>query len=91
MTLLSGKVVVITGSSRGIGRGCALECAKQGAKGLVLHYFGDDVTTEEVKILQSEIAEQGKTECIAVPGDIAEQETSQKVHIRVFRMILIGC
>lgn len=32
---LSGKVVVITGSSRGIGRAIALECAKMGAKVVV--------------------------------------------------------
>ncbi|KIJ32046.1 hypothetical protein M422DRAFT_61591 [Sphaerobolus stellatus SS14] len=79
MALLSGKIVVITGSSRGIGRGCALEAAKQGAKGLVLHYFGDEATTEEVKTLQSEIGDKFTAESIAVSGDIAEEETSKKI------------
>ena len=32
---LSGRVAVITGSSRGIGRAIALECAKMGAKVVV--------------------------------------------------------
>jgi len=79
MALLSGKIIAITGSSRGIGRGCALEAAKHDVTGLVLHYFGDEVTTEEVKSLQEEIVGKYGAECVAVPGDIAEQETSNRI------------
>ncbi|KAG1899268.1 NAD(P)-binding protein [Suillus fuscotomentosus] len=42
MALLANKIVCITGSSRGIGRACAVESAKHGAIGLILHYFGDN-------------------------------------------------
>ncbi|KAF8585526.1 NAD-binding protein [Ramaria rubella] len=75
MALLTNKVVVLTGSSRGIGRACALESAKQGAKGLVLHYYGDTATTAEVESLQTELQAYNVV-TIAVAGDIADQETS---------------
>ena len=38
--LLEGKTVLITGASRGIGRGTALECARQGAD-LALNWYRD--------------------------------------------------
>ncbi|TFY72856.1 hypothetical protein EVG20_g145 [Dentipellis fragilis] len=79
MSLLSARVVCITGSSRGIGRACALECAKQGAAGLILHYLGDAETEAEVKSLEQEIASlypHAKTH--AVPGDIGDSATSKK-------------
>lgn len=79
MTLLENKVVAITGSSRGIGRACALESAKQGARGIVLHFLGDTPTTDEVKTLQSEIAQTSGALTIAVAGDIGQQETSNRV------------
>ena len=80
--LLVNKIVCITGASRGIGRACAVECARHGATGLILHYFGDDATTREVESLKSEI-ESLHTHCkvVYVPGDIAERETSLKVRI----------
>jgi L-rhamnose 1-dehydrogenase len=80
MVLLSNPVVVITGSSRGIGRACALKFAEHGCSALVLHYLGDSATDEEIKSLQAEI--QGKyptVNTIAVPGDIADPATSTKV------------
>jgi len=43
---LKGKVVVITGGTRGIGKGIALEFAKEGAI-LVLNYFNDDESARE--------------------------------------------
>ena len=38
MGLLDGKVVIVTGAGRGIGRGEALECARQGAAVVVNEY-----------------------------------------------------
>jgi NAD(P)-dependent dehydrogenase (short-subunit alcohol dehydrogenase family) len=41
MGILDGKVVIVTGAGRGIGRGEALECAKQGAAVVVAEFDGD--------------------------------------------------
>lgn len=82
MALLSNKVVAITGSSRGIGRACALESAKQGAKGLILHYLGDASTTDEVQTLQTKIAETYGAFTITVAGDIGDQDTSTRVRMK---------
>jgi L-rhamnose 1-dehydrogenase len=81
MTLLADKIVCITGSSRGIGRACAVESAKHGATGLILHYFGDQETEAELQSLKEEIYVTTHNHCqvVSVPGDIADSETSQKV------------
>lgn len=80
MSLLSGKVVCITGSSRGIGRATAIEFAKHGATGLILHYLGDGTTEAEILSLKSEIEEiHSHARVVAVPGDIADAKTSVTV------------
>ncbi|KZV77690.1 NAD-P-binding protein [Peniophora sp. CONT] len=78
-SLLANRIVVITGSSRGIGRGCAVECAKHGAKGVVLHYFGDSATQAEVDELATELSTNYGTKVVTVPGDIGLHETSLKI------------
>ncbi|EIN13793.1 NAD(P)-binding protein [Punctularia strigosozonata HHB-11173 SS5] len=80
MSLLENKIVVITGSSRGIGRACAVKSAQYGAKGLVLHYLGDKETEEEIQSLTTEISRSspGAT-VVAVPGDIADPSTARNV------------
>lgn len=79
MALLQDKVVVITGSSRGIGRGVAVECARQGAN-IVLHYLGDQATTLEVEVLKKEVEELGR-KAVAVPGDISDDTVSTAVSV----------
>jgi L-rhamnose 1-dehydrogenase len=79
MALLANKIVCITGSSRGIGRACAVESAKHGAIGLILHYFGDEETAAELQSLKEEISTHNHCQVVGVPGDIADSETSQKV------------
>ncbi|KAJ8595914.1 NAD(P)-binding protein, partial [Rhizopogon salebrosus TDB-379] len=60
------KVVCITGSSRGIGRACAIESAKHGATGLILHYFGDQETEAELQSLKVEINATSRNNCRVV-------------------------
>ena len=80
MSLLANKIICITGASRGIGRACAIECAKHGATGLILHYYGDEATTKEIQSLKEEIESlHTHSKVLGIPGDIAERQTSQKV------------
>jgi L-rhamnose 1-dehydrogenase len=84
MTLLSGKIVCITGASRGIGRACALEVVKYGARGLILHYFGDADTTAEMDTLREEVAKLSpEAKVVAVPGDISDAATSAKASLHL--------
>jgi len=65
--LLDGKVAVITGASRGIGRAVALELAQQGAK-VVINYAGNAAAAQEVK----QLVEQAGGQAIVVQGDVAD-------------------
>jgi L-rhamnose 1-dehydrogenase len=71
--LLEGKTVLITGASRGIGRGTALECARQGAD-LALNWYRDregiDETLAEIKALGRRVTE---IEC-----DVAERSSAAR-------------
>lgn len=46
MGMLDGKVVVVTGAGRGVGRGLAIECAKAGAK-IVVNDLGSSPSGED--------------------------------------------
>ncbi|GFF78001.1 L-rhamnose-1-dehydrogenase [Aspergillus lentulus] len=78
MGLLHEKVVVITGSSSGIGRGCAFECAAQGAK-IVLHHLGTSQTEQDAKALQDELRNQFFTTSIVYGVDLTDDEGPQKL------------
>ncbi len=73
MGLLDGKVVVVTGAGRGIGRGEALECAEQGAS-VVVAEFDPDAGDAVV----AEITQNGG-QAVAVGGDVAEASVADSL------------
>ncbi|ACA39119.1 3-oxoacyl-[acyl-carrier-protein] reductase [Lysinibacillus sp. fkY74-1] len=69
MRKLEGKVVVVTGASRGIGRAIALKLADEGAK-VVVNYSGSQAKAEEVVA----IIQEGGGEAIAVQASVSQTE-----------------
>jgi len=70
MGLLDGKVVIITGAGRGIGRGEALECAAQGAAVVV-----GEIDADAGEAVAKEISAAGGR-AVAAPGDVADGATA---------------
>jgi NAD(P)-dependent dehydrogenase (short-subunit alcohol dehydrogenase family) len=73
MAALSGRVALVTGGGRGIGRGIALGLSKYGAKVAVTAR-----TTEEIEQVAHEIRARGG-EAIAVTADIADYADVRRV------------
>ncbi len=69
---LADKVALVTGGSRGIGRACALELARQGAAVAVNYRSG----AEEAEGVVKEITAAGGR-AVAVAGDVAEPEQAE--------------
>lgn len=66
-------VALITGSSRGIGRGIALELAGEGTHDLVVNYAGNEAAARECQTLCAErLGEKARVEI--VQGDISSAE-----------------
>ena len=74
MTNLSGKVALVTGASRGIGRACAIKLAALGAK-VVVNYNKNQAAAEQVV---AEIKQNGG-EAIGVQGDVSQFAAAQSV------------
>ena len=64
--LLDGQIALVTGASRGIGRACAIELAKNGAK-IVINYTNNSEAAESCK---AEIENLG-SEAIIVQADVS--------------------
>jgi enoyl-[acyl-carrier protein] reductase III len=75
---LSGKYALVTGSSRGIGRGIALKLAEQGAK-VAIHYFQNEAAAKDT--LQK-VREKG-SDGFLVRGDICEMKQVESIFERV--------
>ena len=72
---LSGKVAIVTGSSRGIGRAIAIRMAEQGAK-VVVSSRKEQACAEVVAEIN---AAQGEGSAIAVPANISSKEDLQRL------------
>ncbi|MDQ1586610.1 MAG: hypothetical protein QOH80_1975 [Actinomycetota bacterium] len=70
MGLLDGKVAVVTGAGRGIGRGEALELAREGAR-VVVNELDGDVGAAVVEEIRA-----GGGEAVLDTGDCSEDETA---------------
>lgn len=77
---LKGKVVLITGGTRGIGKGIALEAAKEGAI-LVLNYVNND---EKARETLQEVKELGAY-CTLKKGDISNYEIAKDIIAQVIQ------
>jgi 3-oxoacyl-[acyl-carrier protein] reductase len=66
---LDGKVAIVTGASRGIGRSVAIALAKAGAK-VIINYAGNAAAAEEVKNIIEAAGGQG----MVVQADVANDE-----------------
>ncbi|OYW14354.1 MAG: oxidoreductase, partial [Planctomycetales bacterium 12-60-4] len=74
MPRLAGKNVLITGSSRGIGAGCALEMAREGANVAVNYHSSRD----EAEAIAEEIRGMGG-KAITLKGDVASRERVEEM------------
>lgn len=54
----TGRVVIVTGGSKGIGRAIALKFAKEKARIIILHYDPDETASDEtIKLIEGKAAE----------------------------------
>jgi len=74
MSGLDGRVAIVTGSSRGIGRAIAVKLARLGAK-VVVNYQSNRLAAEEVLRLIQEVG----GEAIAVQADVTVFEDAQRL------------
>jgi 3-oxoacyl-[acyl-carrier protein] reductase len=74
MSSLEGKVALVTGGSRGIGRGIAIELGKRGAKIVVNYHASADAATEVVNVIK-----QLGGEALAVQADVTQLGAAQSL------------
>jgi 3-oxoacyl-[acyl-carrier protein] reductase len=72
MSTMQGKVVLVTGGSRGIGRACAVAFAKAGAK-VVISYAGNEAAAQETLGLLQAAGSAGE----AIKFDVADAQACQ--------------
>lgn len=67
--LLDGKVALVTGGSRGIGRAIAVALAREGAK-VAINFAGNEKAAEETKAL----VERAGSEAILLKADVSDKD-----------------
>ncbi|HSD84775.1 MAG TPA: 3-oxoacyl-[acyl-carrier-protein] reductase [Anaerolineae bacterium] len=68
----NGKVAVVTGGSRGLGRGVALELAKRGARVVVNYHSNAEAANEVVQLIKN-----AGSEALAVQADVTQYDAAQ--------------
>jgi 3-oxoacyl-[acyl-carrier protein] reductase len=74
MSSLAGKVAVVTGGGRGIGRGIAIELGKRGAQVVVNYNSNVDAANEVVGLIQ-----QAGSDALAVQADVGQYAAAQSL------------
>jgi 3-oxoacyl-[acyl-carrier protein] reductase len=72
---LKDKVCIVTGSSRGIGKGIATAFAKEGAKTVINYYSQEDAAKETA----NEIVQKYQTDIEIVKSDVSKEEEVVKM------------
>ncbi len=69
-----GKIAVVTGGSRGLGRGIAIELGKRGAKVVVNYNSNADAANEVVQLIKD-----GGSDALAVQSDVSQYAAAQSL------------
>jgi 3-oxoacyl-[acyl-carrier protein] reductase len=70
----NGKVAIVTGGSRGLGRGIAIELGKRGAKVVVNYHANADAAQEVVQLIRD-----AGSEALAVQSDVSQYDAAQSL------------
>jgi len=71
---LDGKVAIVTGGSRGLGRGIAIELGKRGAKVVVNYNANADAAREVVQLIRD-----AGSDALAVQSDVSQYDAAQSL------------
>jgi 3-oxoacyl-[acyl-carrier protein] reductase len=64
---MEGRVALVTGGGRGIGRAIAVRLAREGAKVAISYRSNDEAAEETLRLVR-----EAGAECVAIKGDVAE-------------------
>lgn len=70
----NGKVAIVTGGSRGLGRGIAIELGKRGAKVVVNYHANADAANEVVQLIKG-----AGSEALAIQSDVSQYDAAHNL------------
>ena len=75
MQRFEGKVAIVTGASRGIGRGIALRLAQEGARVVINHRSSPEEAAETAQLIQAI----GNGEALVIQADVSQFDEAQRL------------